>query len=42
VDLVGITDPGERERLLTAIEPVDDLVLRAAKLTAVVREQILR
>jgi formiminotetrahydrofolate cyclodeaminase len=42
VDLVGITDPAARERLLTAIEPVDDLVLRAAKLTAVVREQILR
>ena len=37
-----ITDPGARERLLTAIEPVDDLVLRAAKLTAFVREQILR
>lgn len=42
VDLVGTTDPAARERLLTAIEPVDDLVLRAAKLTAVVREQILR
>jgi methenyltetrahydrofolate cyclohydrolase len=41
-DLVAIADPAERERLLTAIEPVDDLVLRAAKVTAVVREQIHR
>lgn len=42
VDLIGITDPEVREELLAAIEPVDDIVLRAAKLTAVVREQILR
>lgn len=41
-DLVGVTDPGVREELLTAIEPVDDIVLRAAKVTAGVREQILR
>jgi len=42
VDLVGVAEPAERERLLAAIEPVDDLVLRAAKITAFVREQILR
>jgi len=42
VDLVGIVGPAERERVLTSIESVDDLVLRAAKITAVVREQILR
>jgi methenyltetrahydrofolate cyclohydrolase len=42
VDLAGVADPGERERLLTTIEPVDDLVLRAAKITAFVRERILR
>ncbi|GLZ48808.1 hypothetical protein Acsp06_49930 [Actinomycetospora sp. NBRC 106375] len=37
-----VTDPAVRAELLAAIEPVDDLVLRAAKLTAVVREQSLR
>ena len=42
VDLAGVADPGERERLLTTIEPVDDLVLRAAKITAFVRERVLR
>jgi methenyltetrahydrofolate cyclohydrolase len=42
VDLAGVADPAERERLLTTIEPVDDLVLRAAKITAFVRERILR
>ncbi|WP_433782091.1 cyclodeaminase/cyclohydrolase family protein [Actinomycetospora sp. CA-101289] len=42
VDLADVADPGERERLLTAVEPVDDLVLRAAKITAFVRERILR
>jgi formiminotetrahydrofolate cyclodeaminase len=42
VALAGVTDPTERERLLTTIEPVDDLVLRAAKITAFVRERILR
>ena len=42
VDLAGVADPGEREWLLATIEPVDDLVLRAAKITAFVREQILR
>jgi len=41
-DLVGVAEPAERERLLTAIEPVDDLVLRAAKITAFVRERNLR
>ncbi|GAA4917258.1 hypothetical protein EV188_101726 [Actinomycetospora succinea] len=40
--LVGITDPAVREELLLAIDPVDDVVLRAAKVTAVVREQLLR
>jgi methenyltetrahydrofolate cyclohydrolase len=42
VELVGVSEPAQRERLLTAIEPVDDLVLRAAKITAFVREHILR
>lgn len=40
--LVAITDPADREELLLAIDPVDDVVLRAAKVTAVVREQIHR
>jgi methenyltetrahydrofolate cyclohydrolase len=42
VDLVGIADPAVREELLLALDPVDDVVLRAAKLTAGVREQLLR
>jgi hypothetical protein len=42
VALAEIADPAVREELLTAIEPVDDVVLRAAKLTALVREQIPR
>ncbi|MEJ2885767.1 cyclodeaminase/cyclohydrolase family protein [Actinomycetospora aeridis] len=42
VHLAGITDPVVREELLLAIDPVDDVVLRAAKVTAVVREQLLR
>ncbi|MHC1559330.1 hypothetical protein ACR9E3_10255 [Actinomycetospora sp. C-140] len=41
-DLAGVTGPGVRAEMLVAIEPVDDLVLRAAKLTAVVREQAFR
>lgn len=42
VHLGGIADPVVREELLLAIDPVDDVVLRAAKLTAVVREHLLR
>ncbi|MFC5140430.1 hypothetical protein ACFPK1_19485 [Actinomycetospora rhizophila] len=42
VDLAGIAEPAVREELLLAVDPVDDVVLRAAKLTAVVREQLLR
>jgi formiminotetrahydrofolate cyclodeaminase len=42
VALADIADPAVREELLTAIDPVDDVVLRAAKLTALVREQIPR
>ncbi|MDD7941234.1 hypothetical protein PHK61_22705 [Actinomycetospora lutea] len=42
VDLADIHDPAVREELLVAIDPVDDVVLRAAKITAVVREQLLR
>jgi len=42
VDLAAVTDPAVREELLLALDPVDDVVLRAAKVTAVVREQILR
>jgi methenyltetrahydrofolate cyclohydrolase len=42
VALTGITDPVVREELLDAVEHVDDLVLRAAKVTAAVREQIVR
>ncbi|GAA4828768.1 hypothetical protein GCM10023201_15150 [Actinomycetospora corticicola] len=42
VALTGITDPAVREELLDAVEHVDDLVLRAAKVTAAVREQIVR
>lgn len=42
VDLVAIADPAVREELLVALDPVDDVVLRAAKLTAGVREQLLR
>lgn len=42
VHLGGIIEPAVREELLDAVEDVDDLVLRAAKLTAAVREQILR
>ena len=41
-DLAGVADPAVRAELLAALEPVDDIVLRAAKLTAVVREQSLR
>lgn len=41
-NLLGITDPADREELLSAIDPVDDIVLRAAKITAVIREQMLR
>ena len=40
--LAGITEPSVREELLDALDPVDDLVLRAAKVTAAVREQIVR
>ncbi|MEJ2860664.1 hypothetical protein [Actinomycetospora flava] len=42
VHLAGIADPAVREELLLAVDPVDDVVLRAAKVTAVVREQLLR
>ena len=42
VALVGLVDPDAREELLVAIDPVDDLVLRAAKITAAVREQLVR
>ena len=42
VALAGITEPSVREELLDALDPVDDLVLRAAKVTAAVREQIVR
>lgn len=42
VHLAAVTDPAVREELLLAIDPVDDVVLRAAKLTAVVREQLPR
>jgi len=42
VALTGITEPSVREELLDALDPVDDLVLRAAKVTAAVREQIVR
>lgn len=40
--LVGIVEPEAREELLTAIDPVDDIVLRAAKTTAAIRELALR
>lgn len=40
--LAAITDPAVREEILLAIDPVDDVVLRAAKVTAVVREHLLR
>lgn len=40
--LAGIAEPSAREELLDALDPVDDLVLRAAKVTAAVREQIVR
>lgn len=40
--LVGIVEPTAREELLTAIDPVDDIVLRAAKTTAAIRELALR
>jgi methenyltetrahydrofolate cyclohydrolase len=40
--LVGIVEPAAREELLTAIDPVDDIVLRAAKTTAAIRELALR
>jgi methenyltetrahydrofolate cyclohydrolase len=42
VALADVAEPAVREELLTAVDPVDDVVLRAAKLTAVVREQIPR
>ncbi|GLZ54646.1 cyclodeaminase/cyclohydrolase family protein [Actinomycetospora sp. NBRC 106378] len=42
VDLVDRTEPTAREELLEAVDHVDDLVLRAAKVTAAVREQIVR
>ncbi|PVY97060.1 cyclodeaminase/cyclohydrolase family protein [Actinomycetospora cinnamomea] len=42
IGLAAVTDPGAREELLVALDPVDDVVLRAAKVTAVVREQVLR
>lgn len=41
-ELGAITDPAVREELLVTVDAVDDVVLRAAKVTAVVREQILR
>lgn len=40
--LVGLADPGIREELLEAVDHVDDLVLRAAKVTAAAREQMVR
>jgi methenyltetrahydrofolate cyclohydrolase len=40
--LAGLADPAAREELLEAVDHVDDLVLRAAKVTAAVREQLVR
>ncbi|WP_018334449.1 cyclodeaminase/cyclohydrolase family protein [Actinomycetospora chiangmaiensis] len=42
VALAGLVEPVVREELLQAVDHVDDLVLRAAKVTAAVREQLLR
>lgn len=40
VALLDIPEPTVREELLLAIDPVDDLVVRAAKVTAGVREHL--
>ncbi|MCD2188161.1 MULTISPECIES: cyclodeaminase/cyclohydrolase family protein [Actinomycetospora] len=40
--LPGVTDAAERADLLEVADHVDDLVLRAAKVTAAVREQLVR
>ncbi|MFC5952668.1 cyclodeaminase/cyclohydrolase family protein [Pseudonocardia lutea] len=42
INLVGITDPGARAELADALTGVDDLLVRADKVTAAVREQIVR
>ncbi|GAA4714670.1 hypothetical protein GCM10023215_67340 [Pseudonocardia yuanmonensis] len=42
INLVGITDADARAELAAALTGVDDLLLRADKVTAAVREQIIR
>jgi formiminotetrahydrofolate cyclodeaminase len=42
VNLAGIKDPGSRGELAAVVDPVDDLVVRAEKVTAAVRDGLAR
>ncbi|MFD2093802.1 cyclodeaminase/cyclohydrolase family protein [Blastococcus deserti] len=42
INLGGIKDPAVRAELAAAVDPVDDLAVRAEKVTAAVREEIAR